>query len=151
MNPKPFRVDGMDHVELFVSDPYEAAKWYERVLGLTIVREHEDWAAGGPLMISSDGGKTMLALFRGTPPGDRPAAGFRRVAFRVDAEGFLCFLDRLDEYPLYDLRGERVTRDQLVDHQRSWSIYFNDPYGHHYEITTYDHAKLFETLNLVNG
>jgi catechol 2,3-dioxygenase-like lactoylglutathione lyase family enzyme len=44
----------LDHVELFVPDRYEAARWYQRVLGLEIVREYEEWAADprGPLMIS---------------------------------------------------------------------------------------------------
>jgi hypothetical protein len=27
----------------------------------------------------------------------------------------------------------------VVDHETAYSIYFSDPYGHHLEITTYDH------------
>jgi catechol 2,3-dioxygenase-like lactoylglutathione lyase family enzyme len=47
-----FRVLQIDHVELFVPDRHEAARWYERVLGLQIVPEYEPWATGGgPLMI----------------------------------------------------------------------------------------------------
>ena len=30
-----FKVLQIDHVELFVPDRYDAAKWYERVLGVT--------------------------------------------------------------------------------------------------------------------
>ena len=56
----------IDHVELFVPDRYEAARWYERVLGLRVVPEFEPWATGGgPLMISTDEGNTKLALFEG--------------------------------------------------------------------------------------
>ena len=60
-----FRVDQVDHVELFVPDRKEAARWYGRVLGLVVVPEYESWAQDvqGPLMISSDGGSTKLALF----------------------------------------------------------------------------------------
>lgn len=34
-----FKVLQIDHVELFVPDRYEAARWYERVLGLEPVPE----------------------------------------------------------------------------------------------------------------
>src|SRR5688572_27893681 len=86
-----FRVLQIDHVELFVPDREEAAAWYRRVLGLEVVPEYQAWAAdrGGPLMISSDQGNTKLALFEGQLPGSRPIAGFDRVAFRVDAAGFI--------------------------------------------------------------
>lgn len=60
----------VDHVELFVPDRHEAAEWYEKALGLKVVRDLEEWATeGGPLMISGDGGNTMLALFEGEARG----------------------------------------------------------------------------------
>src|SRR5436305_13786240 len=72
-----FKVDQIDHVEFFVPDRREAARWYERTLGLAPVPQHEDWAAdpGGPLLISSNvpsqrGGPTP-APFTGEPPRDR--------------------------------------------------------------------------------
>jgi len=51
-----FKVDQIDHVELFVPDRREAARWYERTLGLAVLSQYEDWAEDphGPLMISSD-------------------------------------------------------------------------------------------------
>src|SRR5688572_3110423 len=126
-----FKVLQIDHVELFVPDRYEAAKWYDRVLGLQIVPECEPWAAdGGPLMISSDGGSTKLALFEGQPAASGPTAAFRRVAFRVTAAGFVDFLKR---------NPELVTKKSVVDHQQAYSIYFDDPYGHHLEVTTYEY------------
>jgi catechol 2,3-dioxygenase-like lactoylglutathione lyase family enzyme len=69
-----FSVLGIDHVEMFVPDRYEAAKWYDAILGLHILSDYEEWARdpGGPLMISSDNGNTKLALFTGEPPGERP-------------------------------------------------------------------------------
>jgi catechol 2,3-dioxygenase-like lactoylglutathione lyase family enzyme len=136
------RVLQIDHVELFVPDRYEAARWYERVLGLRIVPEFERWAAdGGPLMISPDEGSTKLALFEGSPaPATARTAAFHRVAFRVTADGFNEFLNRLPEFQLTDAKHQPVTRASVVDHQKAYSIYFSDPYGHLLEVTTYDYA-----------
>jgi len=138
---EPFRVLQIDHVELFVPDRYAAAEWYGRILGMQIIREFEVWAtpSGGPLMISSDNGGTKLALFEGQPQGSRPTAGFARVAFRVDAEGFVAFVRRLEQQPLTGDQGRQVTPDSVKDHKQALSIYFCDPYGHRLEITTYDH------------
>jgi catechol 2,3-dioxygenase-like lactoylglutathione lyase family enzyme len=137
-----FRVQQIDHVELFVPDRYEAARWYERMLGLRIVPEYESWAnGGGPLMISTDEGGTKLALFEGTTtPAERRTPAFHRVAFRVTAAGFNEFLSRLPELRLTGARGQPVTRKSVVDHQKAYSIYFSDPYGHLLELTTYDYA-----------
>ena len=38
---RSFRVDQVDHIELFVPNRYEAAKWYEKVLGLEVVKSYE--------------------------------------------------------------------------------------------------------------
>jgi catechol 2,3-dioxygenase-like lactoylglutathione lyase family enzyme len=141
----------IDHVELFVPDRYEAAAWYQRVLGLQILPDYEHWAAapGGPLMISGDGGSTKLALFEGQPfdqahgwPQKAGAmAGFHRVAFRVDADGFAACLRRLAESGITDERRQVITADSAVDHRQAYSVYFTDPYGHHLEVTTYDYEE----------
>ena len=138
-----FRVLQIDHVELFVPDRYQAARWYERVLGLQVVSEYEMWAAGdGPLMVSSDEGSTKLALFEGQPETSAGKnSGFHRVAFRVSADGFLAFLDRLPDLGLVDARARDVTADLVVDHDKSYSIYFVDPYGHLLEVTTYEYER----------
>lgn len=139
MSESSFQVLQIDHVEFIVPDQYAAAAWYRHVLGLEIVREFEHWATDGPLMISSDGGRTMLALFAGEVRSEQKPTGFRRVAFRVDGARFMLFLDRL---PMSDVRandGQLLQAEQVVDHDQSWSIYFSDPYGYRLEITTYDH------------
>jgi catechol 2,3-dioxygenase-like lactoylglutathione lyase family enzyme len=142
-----FKVLQIDHVELFVPDRYEAARWYERVLGLRVVPECEPWAAGGgPLMISSDAGNTKLALFEGTPDACSQAAAFRRVAFRVTASGFTEFLRRLPDLRLIDSRSRAVTHHLVVDHQQAYSIYFSDPWMHELEVTTYDYAYTSDRL-----
>lgn len=139
-----FRVDDIDHVELFVPDRREAAGWYRRVLGLTVLEEYENWADDprGPLMIASDAGSTKLALFAGRPQGDRETAGYHLVAFRVSGRNFERFLDRLDALTLTDHHGQVVTRGSVKDHGQAVSLYFNDPYGHRLELTTYTESKV---------
>ena len=143
-----FRVRQIDHVELFVPDRREAAAWYEATLGLRIVPEFEVWAENprGPLMISSDDGSTKLALFQGESQGDRHTAGYHLVAFRVDRDGFLEFLRRLDRHPLRNVSGQRLTRELVVDHEQAFSLYFVDLYGHRLEVTTYDYEATREAL-----
>ncbi len=134
-----FRVDQLDHVELFVPDRHVAAAWYERTLGLSIAAGYEYWAAdpAGPLMLSAGAG-TKLALFVGESPADRPTAGFHLVAFRVSRTGFDAFLTRVLDHPVFGERGEEVRALEVRDHGVARSVYFRDPYGHRLEITTYD-------------
>jgi catechol 2,3-dioxygenase-like lactoylglutathione lyase family enzyme len=98
-----FRVEQIDHVELFVPDRREAAAWYERTLGLTVVAEYEHWAdhPAGPLMITTAGAGTKLALFTGEPQRDRPTVGFHLVAFRVSRAGFDAFLTHVRDNPVF--------------------------------------------------
>ena len=130
----------IDHVELFVPDRRDAAAWYERVLGLRVVSEYERWAEDprGPLMLSSDGGRTKLALFQGRPQGTRDTAGYHLVAFQVGAAEFARFVQALPALSLTDHRGAAVTAASVVDHDLAYSLYFCDPYGHRLELTTYE-------------
>ena len=146
----------IDHVEIFVPNRYEAANWYQQILGLEILKEHEDWAnEGGPLMISSDCGKTMIALFEGhrrhapDVDGDGLRIGLRRIAFRVDSDGFREFLERLETMALYSdpQQTRRVSGADVVDHDKAWSIYFCDPYGNKLEVTTYDYEATTKSLS----
>lgn len=143
-----FKVDQIDHVELFVPDRRQAAAWYGRTLGLAILSQYEHWADDprGPLMISPDEGRTMLALFTGEPRGDRATAGFHRVAFRVDGAGFLRFLEHVREAPVLSEAGEEVRALTPRDHGKAFSVYFCDPWGHRLEITTYDEASVRDHL-----
>jgi len=138
---RSFRVLQIDHVELFVPDRHEAARWYQRILGLDVVPGYEDWAAdpGGPLMISSDDGSTKLALFEGRSQQSPSTEGFHLVAFRVSANGFIEFVRRVGDLQLKDSRARPVTSDSVIDHQKAYSIYFCDPYGHRLELTTYEY------------
>jgi catechol 2,3-dioxygenase-like lactoylglutathione lyase family enzyme len=142
-----FRVQQIDHVELFVPDFDAALAWYRELLGLVPVAKTQQWTdAGEPLMISSDEGGTMLALFHGEGPGDREITGHQRVAFRVDAAGFLAFLDHIERHSVRNRHGGRLTRREVVDHDLAWSIYFSDPWGNRFEVTSYDYAELRAAL-----
>ena len=135
-----FQVGPIDHVELFVPDQFEAAKWYKDVLGLEVVEKYKTWVdKGGPLPISSDNGNTILALFEGEPRGKRKTAGHHRVAFRASGEKFIAFMKRLEEITVYDDNGNAVESWDISDHKDAYSVYFCDPYGNRYEITCYDY------------
>jgi catechol-2,3-dioxygenase len=113
-----------------------AEKWYARVLGLTRVPELAQWATeGGPLTLADASGKIHLALFeRGVQPCRST------IALGVSATAFLAWREHLS--------NELDTPTNVEDHQLSWSLYFADPDGNPYEITTYEYdvvAKLLQT------
>jgi catechol 2,3-dioxygenase-like lactoylglutathione lyase family enzyme len=136
---------GIDHVELTVRDRESAADWFREVLGLTPVAELEEWATAGPLMLSNDGGRTKLALFEaesgdGNEVSGRPTVD--RVAFGVVGEEFLALVDHLADRPDVDVTG----REDIVDHDRSFSVYFTGPSGNRFEVTTYDYGTVASRL-----
>lgn len=134
-----FQVQQIDHVEVFVPDREEAARWLERTLGLTVDPTCRKWAEhpAGPLMMTTADAGTKIALFVGEPQGANSLAGFKRVAFRVDSSVFRLMRERLEELDLQH-RGHPLASGDYVDHDGAWSIYFDDPWGNPYEITTYD-------------
>jgi len=134
-----FRVRCLDHVHVAVRDRAAAIAWYRRVLGLEKqydYTEHGD--PRGPVVLACDYGRTHLALFERKDVVPNPQV----VAFRVDADGFIAFLARLDALELFDAQAARVTAKSIADHGNSWSVYFCDPDGNPYEITTYDYDDL---------
>ena len=64
----------------------------------------------------------------------------------MDADGFMAFLGRLPALRLTDHHGREVTRELAVDHDRAFSLYFSDPWGHHLELTTYEHEAVRAAL-----
>ena len=131
-----FKVEQIDHVHVYVRDRREAARWYERVLGLSVVESHSDPEEGGPLVVSSDGGSTGLALFKRKPDAGRTST---TVAFRVGGSGFLEFINRLASLKVEGEGGRTLAPSDVVDHDYCYSLYFNDPDGNPYELTTYDY------------
>ena len=124
-------LDRVDHIHVFVDDRLAAEPWYARVLGLKRVASLERWAGdGGPLTLGNAADTIHVALF------ERPASAKCRstIALGTSAEGLLAWQRRL--------AAELGKAPVRVDHQVSWSIYFEDPDGNPFEITTYDYAAL---------
>jgi len=124
-------LERIDHIHVFVADRAAAEQWYDRVLGLKRLPSLAFWAAdGGPLTLGNASGSIHLALF------ERPAATKCRstIALATSAEGLLAW-----QRQLASALGKEPAR---VDHQVSWSIYFEDPDGNPFEITTYDYDAL---------
>lgn len=142
-----FRVSQIDHVHVYVADRRAAARWYADVLGLEVCHDIDGEDDGGPLVVSSDGGNTGLALFKSRPGAARTST---TVAFRVGGAGFLEFLGRLTSLKVEGEGGRTLAASDVVDHDYCYSLYFNDPDGNPYELTTYDYddvrARLGSTV-----
>jgi catechol-2,3-dioxygenase len=120
----------IDHIHVYVSDRNVAEAWYQTVLGFTRVQELEFWAQdGGPLTMADASGEIHLALFA-RPAQHRHAT----IALAVNAENFLAWREHL--------RGFSELTVEMDDHAVSWSLYFCDPDGNPYEITSYDYESL---------
>lgn len=124
----------IDHTELQVPDRDAAVAWYGEWLQFRVMSEHADWAEAGPLMLTHDGGATMLALFTGEAAGAQAPRGWRRMAYRVRAKAFVSFWER------FAASGQSI--EGPVDHEKAWSVYFSDPWGNALEVTTYDFEQV---------
>jgi catechol-2,3-dioxygenase len=124
----PPQIEAFDHIHVYVENRPAAEQWYERVLGFVRSSELASWAPnGGPLTLQNASGSVHLALF------ERPREKNRAtIALRVGAAPFAQWLRHLR----HEL-GNSVT---VEDHELSVSLYFRDPDGNPYEITTYDYA-----------
>lgn len=120
-------LSAIDHVHVFVRDRHAAERWYAQMLGLTRSPSLEFWAMdGGPLTVQDSANTVHIALFERGPQPNRAT-----IALRTSAAGLHNWFTHLQA------SGLRV---ELEDHQVSFSIYFSDPDGNPYEITTYEHA-----------
>ncbi len=130
----PPTLERVDHIHVFVSDRTASEQWYASVMGFTRVNSLEFWAPdGGPLTIGNRSGTIHLALF------ERPAEKCRStIALGADAAQFLAWRAHLTKVLARSI--------EPVDHQVSWSLYFTDPDGNPFEITTYEHATLAPNL-----
>ena len=124
------RIKAIDHVHVFVSSREASERWYRETLGLARTKELEFWASGGgPLTIQNADGTLHLALF------ERPREQCRStIALAVHASEFLLWKTHLQS-----ALGLRIDE---VDHQVSWSVYFSDPDGNPFEITSYEYEDV---------
>jgi catechol 2,3-dioxygenase-like lactoylglutathione lyase family enzyme len=133
----------LDHVHIRVPDRAEAARWYGEYLGFEPVDTYDFWATGfegGPLQISADGGKTMLALFE-AGEGHPMVPQETGVAFSVEADAFMTFARSLPngiDNPL----GEQLMPGDLVDFDMCWAFNLIDPWKNQYELNCYDYDRI---------
>lgn len=126
----PPNLQQIDHIHIHVSDRSAAEAWYRDVLGLHRLPELAFWASdGGPLTLANAAGTVHLALFESLRETCRST-----VAFGVGAADFMAWQDHL--------RGALGTAPSLEDHAVSWSMYFCDPDGNPYEITSYEYEAV---------
>lgn len=127
-------LDRVDHIHVYVADREVSEQWYAEVLGLSRMPEFESWATGGgPLTVSNEAGTVHLALFERKPQPSRST-----IAFGVTAPEFIAWRKHL-----VAALAEPPT---IEDHDLSWSLYFSDPDGNPYEITTYQYSAVEELL-----
>ncbi|HEY8118516.1 MAG TPA: VOC family protein [Methylophilaceae bacterium] len=127
-------LEGLDHIHIYVVNRLESEEWYARVLGLRRSSEFESWVSDrGPLTIGNSSGTVHLALF------ERPAEKCHSViAFRAIATEFIAWQSHLSA-----ALGHSV---DVVNHDLSWSLYFTDPDGNPFEITSYDYKQIASAL-----
>ena len=93
---------------------------------------------GGPLTVGNASGSIHLALF------ERPAEKCRfTIALGASAAELLAW-----QAHLTCVLGRPVA---AVDHQLSWSLYFDDPDGNPFEITSHEYATLAVSLTKAGG
>jgi len=132
MNPK---LQNIDHIHIIVEDWQEALDWYNNILGLKPLEKLISLPKSGPLMIRNNEGNINIALFKGEPQDNRSV-----IAFKVTGAEFI---------NCHDTINHSLTENiELVDHSSQFSIYFKDPYGNPYEITSYDYDMLSNHYNI---
>ena len=118
-----FHVERIDHVVLRVRDLEAMAKFYQQVLGFSIVRRIERIN-----LIQMKAGASMVDLMQG----DRPAEGgnMDHVCFRIEPFDREDILARLSPYGI--ALGEIMQR--VGAEGEGPSVYFHDPEGNQIEL-----------------
>lgn len=152
MSADRFRMGSLDHVHIRVPNRAEAARWYAEHLGFEPVERFDFWATdveGGPLQISADGGRTMLALFEASE--GHPMIPQRTgVAFSVDADTFIAFTRSLPG-AIESPRGTALIPNDVVDFDLCWAFDLVDPWGNQYELNCYDYDAIKSQLIDADG
>ncbi len=127
------RLNGIDHIHLYVGDKNAVAAWYQEILGFKIHPKFKVWNnKNGPMTLEDSSGTIHLALF--TRSNQPPIIS---LAFNTSGIEFLRWVDFLK------LHGLKL---RITDHQISWSMYFKDPDENMHEITTMDHEWVSERI-----
>jgi catechol 2,3-dioxygenase-like lactoylglutathione lyase family enzyme len=152
MSQAKFRMGHLDHVHIRVPDREVAAQWYADYLGFETVKKYEFWAKGfdgGPLQISADGGKTMLALFEASD-GHPMAPQITGVAFSLNVEDFTAFARSLPN-GIDSPSGQPLHINDVVDLDMCWAYNFADPWGNNFELNCYEYERVKMDLIEADG
>ena len=135
----PISVLKVDHIHRYVSDKFEAAKWYERVFGFQVVDKllpNAKKYPKAPLDIANADNSVMFALFST----DRPElmGSTASIAMRVTPNDFVHMMENTPELNVIDRGDSPLTNDDIIHHDATgdMSVYFVDPWGNSIEIIT---------------
>ncbi len=125
-----FKLEGLDHIAITVSDMDRSIAWYQDKLGLERIQV-DSWAGVPTFMVSGSGGLALFPAGDGSrlPDGESGTPAVRHIAFRATRQDFEAAQSSLAAH------GVSFT---FQDHEIAHSIYFSDPDGHQLEITTYE-------------
>lgn len=132
----------LQHIHLIAPDKFELAKWYQDYLGFEVLGDIEEMGEkGGPIFISSDGGKTALSIFN--DPGTIDNIKTICIpAFGLDPNDFIELFHRVSK--------EEESEVKIFDHYLFISFYFSDPCGTRIEINCMDVEALKKQLGSLN-
>lgn len=126
------KLEKIDHIHINVKNREISEIWYKNTLGLLRSPDLEFWAEKkGPLTLTDENGNIHLALF------EYQEVQNTTIAFSASGHEYIKWYNHLRE------SGLPVNHN---DHQISWSIYFRDPDGNPFEITTYDYEQVKRLL-----
>ena len=114
---REFRVRGLGHLQLAVTDPAASRDFYQRVLGM------EEFFSDLPQRIFLRAGADIFTLVRAAAPLSGSALHF----------GFVMETPEEMERALGRLLDRNVPIDAEQRDQAGWSIYFRDPDGYRIE------------------
>jgi len=128
----PFPTDDMELTRLLVvSDIAASRRWYEEVLGATVLREY-----GGGSCVLRLLGSWLLLVTEGGPTADKPTVTFAPPGDpdRASAEMIFRVPDCEGAYETLSERGATFLTPP-VDHGWEVRAFFRDPDGHLFEIS----------------
>ncbi len=125
----PINVTKIDHIHRYVTDKFEAANWYERLLGFKVVGElHANKYPKAPLDIANAGGSVKFALFSTDDPDQMGSTA--TVALRVAPDDFVRMVDNAADLGIVKRGNAPLTQEDIVRHTGigDQSVYIVDPW-----------------------
>ncbi len=125
---KPFNINFLDHVAIYVKDIEVSIAWYSKVLGLKKY-QLEAWGDFPIFMLS---GKTGIAIF----PANLEDDVLNQESRNVKIDHFAFNVSNIDFKKAQDYFKSIGESFHFQDHHYFHSIYLKDPDNHKVELTT---------------